>query len=666
MSNLKLFNVLEENTTLSLDEQGGARGLAMGVTGDAKVFRNAKSGVAAAFDDVLKFAKGDKNQIVGLTKKSPNKAVVITNLDDLLHALRVEGGMAADVLAKFNQGLLKSSKTPIDLIDNITKEVVGSKNFVSKYGKLTNGEMRKALKTAGYGDNAVESFMKNAKKNPNFKKAYTKGVEKRKLKKTQGGKDVNMDPKGTGSNVPQTQKKTLIEKSKELLNMIKVKKMSWKQLLMWGAGIGIGATALWWWLYDNNVPIPDDTPQTEPQDTGEWGPCLSKMISEKSARVSVTPKGTVVVVVSKTDKYPGGIQFFSNGRVMNLQTKEMGTWKCSSTGVVKETNINEQVDTQLATDVNDLIDYLDFPVYGNDLQNAYNILLRYSKNGKGKQLLRNYSRTDNEDLKSVVMSLNMKMRDDESGQLVDAIVKLYDNIMGNTTVDSSQQQNKSTVTINEQNSKIYIVWDKDKKTNDGGTPKVDDGNKKDSGKSKLKFHKCDSFPFEFGCRSPLIGEIQKCIGVSPSYGNFGPWTLKALENLKIDTSNGITRLIYDTIMNSCGEIDPSLTQTKTPESSQTPQTPMTLSSLVDEPKKSETTPSVTPRDANKFYTDLANSGYIAKVEGDDDKNHIKYKGPDLNNEDLTLLDTAMSEKWYDRIKQVDKKYDSKYVYLKRD
>ena len=54
------------------------------------------------------------------------------------------------------------------------------------------------------------------------------------------------------------------------------------------------------------------------------------------------------------------------------------------------------------------------------------------------------------------------------------------------------------------------------------------------------------------------------------------------------------------------------------------------------------------------------------MNGDDDKNRIKYKGPDLNNEDLTLLDTAMSEKGYDRIEQVDKKYGSKYVYLKRD
>ena len=348
---ISLLGVLKESNEGYINEIGAA-GLIKGFAGDAKAFKTAKPGVFNAFVDVLAFAKNDKNQIVGLTAKSPNKAVVITNVDDLLHALRVEGGMAGDVLAKFNQGLLKSSKTPTDLIDGITKEVVGSKNFVNKYGKLTDGEMRKALKAAGYSDGAIESFMKNAKKNPSFKKSF----DRAKLKRTSGGKNKNMSPKGNGSNVNPKQKKTLAERGRELLNMITVKKMSWKQLLPWAAGIGVGAYALWWYLFDNDIVIPEDTPETEPEDTTEWAPCIKELLDSKEARITTFGASGLVGVSLVTADYPEGLNFFSNGRVADVKTKKKGSWKCKGTKAV----IAEQSDASIAADVETMIDLLDF------------------------------------------------------------------------------------------------------------------------------------------------------------------------------------------------------------------------------------------------------------------------------------------------------------------
>lgn len=401
---------------------------------------------------------------------------------------------------------------------------------------------------------------------------------------------------------------------------------------------------------------------TKPDGTNTIHPkCITDLLDDDGASVGVTSSGDPVVVVKKTgnsdyDK-AGGLMFFTNGRVVSADNKMRGNWSCNgnSLSVNEDININEQIsDETMDSDVSKMINLLDFPVTGGNLQDAVKLLTKYANSSRGKDFLDLYrdSGYGSGDLKK---SLDYIFTSEPSS--VRAKRTLYDLVSKIEGGKTGGDNNKSTGIGN-----INIVWDGAKKNTNTNTGS-NTGTNTNKKPKKSRYKDCSSFPFEFGCRSPLIGEIQKCIGVSPSHGNFGPWTLKALEDLKIDTSNGITALIYDTIMNSCGEIDSSLTQTKTPEPSKPP---MTLSSLVDEPKKPETTPSVTPRDANKFYTDLANSGYIAKVEGDDDKNRIKYKGPDLNNEDLTLLDTAMNEKGYDRIKQVDKKYGSKYVYLKRD
>lgn len=385
--------------------------------------------------------------------------------------------------------------------------------------------------------------------------------------------------------------------------------------------------------------------------------CITDLLDDDGASVGVTSSGDPVVVVKKTgnpdyDK-SGGLMFFINGRVVSVDNKMRGNWSCNvnSSSVNEDININEQInDKTMDSDVNKMINLLDFPVTGGNLQDAIKLLTKYANNSRGKEFLDLYSSSGygGGDLKK---SLDYIFTTEPSS--VRAKRTLYNLV---SKIEGGDN-NKSTGIGN-----IKIVWDGAKKNTNTNTGS-NTGTNTNKKPKKSRYKDCSSFPFDFGCRSPLIGEIQKCIGVSPSHGNFGPWTLKALEDLKIDTSNGITALIYDTIMNSCGEIDSSLTQSEKPTQGQNP---MSLANLVDEPKKSVETPSVTPRDANKFYMDLANSGYIAKVDDIDGKNRIKYKGPDLSNEDLGLLDTVMNEKGYDRIKQVDKKYGSKYVYLKRD
>jgi len=654
---IRLLDVLNENNQSSVNEQGAKQFIA-GFTGDAKAFKSAKPGVFAAFSDVLAFAKNDKNQIVGLTAKSPNKAVVITNVDDLLHALKVEGGMAADVLAKFNQGLLKSSKTPIDLIDGITKEVVGSKNFVSRYGKMTDSEMKNALKAAGYSDNAIESFMRNAKKDPKFKQAFQKGVTNRKLKRTANGKDKNMSPKGNGSNVPPQQKKTLIEKSRELLNMIKVKKMTWKQLLAWGAGIGVGAAALWWWLYDNET-IPDDTPENEPTDTGDWAPCIKELLNSKEGTLIQRPNGEISVFV-KTSDYPEGIQFYPNGRVMNTSTKQMGKWKCKDgQAVIKESNNSLNILKEAEIDVETMTGYVDTAVDDLDglvdtgnLNSLVSILTALKGNTfQGKDAMTEFLSLYKEDeggddFVNDVNSVGVKTLGTPG---ILAKRKILELVKGG---GSPTQTSDTKVGL----GNIEITWDSATSGGDGGG-----GNPNPAPRSS--FHDCSgkNLPHEFGCRSTQIKEVQVCLGLPEKYqtGNFGPITKKALEDRGIDISNGLTQNIIDSV---CKGADQEVTR-KREQIKLEPLAPRNIK-LAPVNLSNLQLPNIKPLEATpaQFYNALREAGYII---GEDGNNRIKYKGEDLDNQLLGKLDTALSEMGYTRIKQKDKDYGVKYVWEKQ-
>jgi hypothetical protein len=682
---ISLLGVLKESNEGYINEIGAA-GLVKGFAGDAKAFKTAKPGVFNAFVDVLAFAKNDKNQIVGLTAKSPNKAVVITNVDDLLHALRVEGGMAGDVLAKFNQGLLKSSKTPTDLIDGITKEVVGSKNFVSRYGKLTDGEMRKALKAAGYSDGAVESFMKNSKKNPSFKKSF----DRAKLKRTSGGKNKNMSPKGNGSNVPAGQKKTLRERANDIINMIKVKKMSWKQLVPWAAGIGITALALWWFLYDSDDVIPEDTPETEPEDTTEWAPCIKELLNSGEGTIMQVGASNLTVVRLVTPEYPEGLNFVSNGRVADVKTKKMGTWKCKDgqVKIQKESKkisltglLNEQDDASTAADVEIMIDLLDFPVKGSDLVKAGNLLQKYVNNGKGKYFLGLYKKSgyDNNDLTTTLKYI--KTTEASSVQAKDRLVKLNSQILsGKVNEVKIQAESKimslTRLVLNEQGgkiglSKIDIKWD-----GEAGTPETPP--KAGGTGGGVSYHDCSSkdFPFEFGCISPKIAEIQGCLGITPQKGYFGPKTKRTMAPT-YDLSGGITKEIYDAVKAKCGNAEPTEPERKKYSDAEL--------APISRPKISD----IKPIDTSKLG-DL--SGKIKPIEtgnqgesiykmlqsnyGDGSKpefpyifselGRLKYKGELMGGNAKDQLSQYVGTLGYreEPVKDKDKSYGVKYVWVK--
>jgi hypothetical protein len=625
MNNVKLVNVLKET---------GAREFVAGFTGDAKAFRAAKKGIAAAFDDVLRFATTEQKLPVGLTAKSPNQVVPLTNLDDLLYALKTEGGMAADVLAKFNQGLLKSSKTPTNLIDGITIEVVGSKNFVKRYGKLTDSEMRKALKAAGYSDGAVESFMKNAKKNPDFKKSFQKGVESRKLKKTTSGKNKTLSPKGNNKKVSPKQKKTLLDRTKELINNINVKKMSWKQLLVWGVPISVGAVAIWWWLYEYSGTIPDDTPESEPTDTGVWLPCVQQMIDSKEGKIVTNYSNGQVSVFIKTTEFPGGLNYYQDGKVMNTATKEMGKYVCNKGGtttisevvgrVLRERLLHEQgseIDIDTMTKyVDDAVDDLDGFVATYNLNNLINIITNLKgKKFQGKDALSEFlglykEDEGGDDFLSDVESVGVKTLGTKGILAKRQLLSILKGGGGNSQKTDTGGGNSGTT----------IIWDKDKKE-DGGSTSTGGG----GGKTGI-YRDCENmdFPLPVGCRSTKIAEIQKCLGVVDD-GKLGPKTMKAMEDNKYDTSRGLSKDVYDAILTNCGKKPDGLNLTSL--------APTDLNPII--PPKVPVEPVF---DENRLNQLLTNENLVKLRDGD----VVKWKGPALEGNDYYILNQYLEKQGY--------------------
>ena len=179
------------------------------------------------------------------------------------------------------------------------------------------------------------------------------------------------------------------------------------------------------------------------------------------------------------------------------------------------------------------------------------------------------------------------------------------------------------------------------------------------------YHDCNSksLPHEFGCRSEQIKQVQICLNFPEKYktGNFGPITKKALEDKGIDTSNGLTQSIVDSVCQSGDEatdrnrepIQPITADRLKMSDLVTPQVDIKLPNI----KPLEVTPA-------QFYNALRDNNNIV---GEDGNNRIKYKGPDLDDTQLGRLDSALSDMGYTRIKQLEdvKRYGSKYVWLKQ-
>jgi hypothetical protein len=291
---------------------------------------------------------------------------------------------------------------------------------------------------------------------------------------------------------------------------------------------------------------------------------------------------------------------------------------------------------------------LDFPVTQNNLISAGTLLKKYVDNGKGKEFLSLYQQSGlgGGDLsKTLDYIVTTQAKSVQAKNYLRQLVKQISS--GTSTTDTTKTGEKIGL------KNIDITWDKPVEDSDKEKPR------------KSSYHDCTGkdLPHEMFCRSNQIKEVQICLGLPEKYqtGNFGPITKKALEDKGIDTSNGLTQSIIDSV---CKGADDNVIKKReqikleplAPRNIKL--NPVDLSNLkLPNIKPLEVTPA-------QFYNALRDNG---NIKGEDGNNRIKYKGPDLDDTQLGRLDSALTDMGYTRIKQLEdmKRYGSKYVWLKQ-
>ena len=169
------------------------------------------------------------------------------------------------------------------------------------------------------------------------------------------------------------------------------------------------------------------------------------------------------------------------------------------------------------------------------------------------------------------------------------------------------------------------------------------------------------FPYKYGCISSHIAKIQRCLGISPQKGYFGPKTLRVLRNIGHDLSNGLTKEIYDIEVRRC-EGTPKPTENNSqqePKTQQDPDKPITQFNS----KESSFTNDNKLDESFEFYNMMSKNGLI--VRDSKNTNRIKFKGSELSESQLAMLDTVLKLRGFNRLKNVEKGYGYKHVWQKR-
>ena len=287
--------------------------------------------VASELEAYLKIMIKDQKIAAELTKNG------IRTAEELLAALK-GNRLSKTLKGSLELGVLKSNTKNAKLIDLASENLVRNKVFDQKYAaEFAKGQpaYEKALKQAGYSEDAITKIVQKKfnQIDPKTGKPYARPetIAKKDIGATSGKPNPKPNVPPAPSNI-----KTLWEKWKTKIQEQLKKKRSWKEMVAWGAGLGIGAAALWYMLdgFVADGEKPAETPPTPPADDTQWAPCIKELLDSKEGTIMQVGASKLTVVRLVTPEYPEGLNFVSNGRVADIKTKKMGTWKCKD-GQVK-------------------------------------------------------------------------------------------------------------------------------------------------------------------------------------------------------------------------------------------------------------------------------------------------------------------------------------------
>jgi hypothetical protein len=544
---MKLFDIIRESS-LEIDEQAAMKRLFQGLTSGLKnlTLKNLKAVHPVFAKDLQKVFAA--RTISGVSK-----------IDDLVVGIS-KGTLSNKAYGDLVTGLLKTKGVSDDYIRMIAKDWVEDSRFIANYAKRGDKLTKNVLLSKGYSETAANEILKAAKSSKKFQNALGKAVSTTTktttttTTKTLGG-GLKAATKGlwektfgrlfksgkTAPKVKPNQQAIVSAGSKWLKRATAARKV-----VFVGSLLALGY--LGWTIYQaiQDVlgidPLPDLDDVDVPDNVKDWKRCIVDALEGEDVTVSVENEDEFYVQLMVSEfagKQTGGwIKFYNNYKV-STKLGDTGKWDCNTDVMA---GINEQEDTQLEMDrdVEQMIDLLDFPVSGSDLQSAHALLSKYLKNGKGQSFLSLYQRSGlgggdlRKTLKYIVTTKATSTR------LKDEMLSMISKIEGGSKKDTEgtksdkDDQNKS----GGRTSHINVIWDdKSSGGSEGG---------------KVKYSPCDSFPMSLGCISDKIKDIQRCLNPTANLkvdGYFGPNTLKAMQDKSLFADNDsddvkITEEIY--------------------------------------------------------------------------------------------------------------------------
>lgn len=621
-----------------------------------------------ALEDVFAGTKGG----IEILAKDGSGKVIARDAEELKAALR-DGRFAAGSLEKVYIGLLKSERTPVEVVNNIINNRAFEDAFKQKYGRLAPTQLPKTLENAGYSKITREKMIAKynginpatiggdaAKAGAATAENIGKAVENGTLvikgdvtinngimntvtgdgnKITQAlaqdgskavandaevlkGGTITKDGKKTRIKPDNVDGQTIIDNGKKRKKVKPVPPTVTSKLnnkWKWALGLLGGGALAWWAIY-----------QSKKQRVPELNDCVMGLVDAGIGTYSHTSGGDLVVIVKQTGDSAmdatGGAIIYMTGRIVSKDGRKRGNWKCKNNGTAEggaqigaadatmQQPINEQSAPSLNADVNRMIDLLDFPVTGQDLKDARALLKKYYGTGQAKTFLDRYQKSGlgGGDLGK---TLNwIYTTNPESVENKDALMRMYQEMMSGTNVKKGGKLADY----------LDITWDG---TGGGGG---DDGGGGGGGgddhvvpkPDQIKYHDCSAKDLEkgdtleIGCIHPAIKKLQECklskgadLGPTGADGKFGP----KLSGL-LGGAREITKALYDAQMATCATASVSGTTSGTTVSGTTVTSGVTTGDTTSQTNRIadmvKTTDSVNkPEEKTQEVIDLTEKGH---------------------------------------------------------
>jgi hypothetical protein len=528
---------------------------------------NIENSIPRVLDDILKTSGKSLSELLGV------------DLKNVLKSNEIYKSIFADTVDEAS--MLRHNKTFKELVtdpktkpeaetlvrqihDDLTKDI--SDNLIKRKEALKTDakKIRNDIKAAAGNTIEVEGLKKLLQQNKDasdvlkeFKKQFqgfpTKTTDElvKLFDEIQASKvDPNLNPnsivnvstkdgilRGTWDKISKTKVVTYIVKNKIKSALI-------------GLGIPVGA-AVYYMLNSKSGGQPyialdeNGNPINPTEGSQLFPPCVQELINSGEAEIRKAADGSSVVYHKESNIY-----FYTKGGVYDATKKKRGTYKCKGTQVAENKSkkltlhniLNEVVSVidqaTMGKYLDSSIDILDGLVVTADLRKLKNILTQlYGKTYNGENaiqyLMKRYSQNENSNFIDDVNSVGTRTLGLEAMELKDDILNLASGGSGGQIPTTGEKKGLGGIDITWDGASSPAPAPEAKRTS-GGQPNYFDCSQKD-------------FPYQYGCISPRIAEIQTCMGITPNKGYFGP---KTRREIGIDR-DVITKELYDSIMANC-------------------------------------------------------------------------------------------------------------------